>query len=229
MGKNLSMSRNLQARSTQVAGSLLMKCAILLSAVLGASSLVATSVYATLTSKARTTVPQSVSTGTLSLTMNPGISVGTTDGFLAPIRNMAAGDGVTRFVDIKFLGTLPAASLYLVGSASETPTALLTDASYGLTVKVEECSSIYPSNGSCGATVFNSLSTTSYASALGRFKINTSTLANSATIHLKVSFRLPVGNEYVQDGSLPVGTLQGLTQNMTWSFVETVVNGTSIS
>lgn len=223
------MKRTLQRRFTDVAGSLLMKCAILISALLGASSLVSTSVYAIATARTSNSTPQTLSTGTLSLLMSSGVSAGTTSGFLTPITNMAAGDGVVRFIDLKFAGTLPGSSVYLVGTPNEAATALLTDATNGLTVKAEECASLYPTGGNCSTTIYNALGTTSYATASGRFKINTSTLASGATIHLKISFRLPVGNEYVEDGVRPTGTLQGLTQNINWSFVETVANGTSIS
>jgi len=223
------MRWNLDRYASRAAGSLLMKCAILLCAVLGATSLTTSSVYATLIAKARTTIPQSVTTGTLSLTMTTGLNSGTTDGFIAPIVNMAAGDGVVRFVDITLGGSLSGSTLYLVGTPSETATALLTDVNSGLRLSVEECDLPYSSSGNCSSTVYNDLTSTAYATVGGRFRINTYNLTPGRTIYLKILFRLPGGNEFVQDGVLPTGSLQGLTQNITWSFEETVANGTSIS
>jgi hypothetical protein len=44
-----------------------------------------------------------------------------------------------------------------------------------------------------------------------------SSLAGS-TNRLKISIALPAGNENVLNGVLPVGTVQGLTSAITWSF-----------
>src|SRR5438874_5315420 len=89
---------------------------------LGGLILTAGGVYAGLNAVATNTTPQTVTSGTLKLTMaNNGA------GFSQSITDVAPGDVVNRFVDLTNGGTLDAQNLTLTVSDA-TPTKLTTDA-----------------------------------------------------------------------------------------------------
>jgi hypothetical protein len=171
-------------------------------------------VYAALNATAFNTSAQTVSSGTLKLSYADNGA-----GFTTAISNMAPGDQVNRYVDLSNNGSLAARNLTL--SASDgTPTKLSTDATNGLHVTVTSCSTAWvAATGLCplGTTsvLLNNASVSSLSSA--------STLVSgalAASYSLQFSVTLPDQSETTQNGTLPVGTIQGLSASMTWTFGE---------
>jgi len=189
----------------------------------GGLLLTAGGVYAGLNAIATNTTPQTVTSGTLKLTMaNNGA------GFSQNISDMAPGDVVNRFVDLTNGGTLDAQNLTLT-VADGTPTKLTTDATNGLHVTVLACTT--------AAWVVNALTNTATCADIGgpTTVVNNSALATvSATpaslvagavpqgsvYHYEISLTLPNQNETTTNGTLPVGTIQGLSASLTWTFNE---------
>jgi hypothetical protein len=215
------MKRN-SVRTVRGAGRLTVKIAVVVSAALGGSALVSSSVFASLTAIA--TASTSVTSGTLKLTDTATVGSG---GLVTPIALMAPGDTVTRYVDLWNSGTLNSdtTTVILTGSGN----ALTTDATNGLQVLIESCPGTWVVvTGVCtggGSTIV--LAATS-ANALLTTKTLTlpSYLANAIT-NLKISIGLPAGTEVTTNGVLPPGTIQGLTTTLAWTFTEQQRTGTT--
>jgi hypothetical protein len=209
-------------RTLRGAGRLTVKIAVVVSAALGGSALVSSSVFASLTAIA--TASTSVTSGTLKLTDTATVGSG---GLVTPIALMAPGDTVTRYVDLWNSGTLNSdtTTVILTGSGN----ALTTDATNGLQVLIESCPGTWVVvTGVCtggGSTIV--LAATS-ANALLTTKTLTlpSYLANAIT-NLKISIGLPAGTEVTTNGVLPPGTIQGLTTTLAWTFTEQQRTGTT--
>jgi hypothetical protein len=189
----------------------------------GGLLLTAGGVYAGLNAIATNTTPQAVTSGTLKLTMaNNGA------GFSQNISTVAPGDVVNRFVDLTNGGTLDAQNLTLT-VADSTPTKLTTDATNGLHVSVLACTT--------AAWVVNSLTNSATCADVG----GPTTIVNNAALatvsgtpaslvagsvpqgsvyHYEISLTLPNQNETTTNGTLPGGTIQGLSASLTWTFNE---------
>lgn len=208
----------------------------ILAASFAASALAITGagVYAGLTATAGNTTAQTVTSGTLSLTMaNNGV------GFGQAVSNMAPADVVNRYVDLTNGGNLAAQNLTLsVADGTATPTKLTTDATNGLRVTVNRCTNATgvtgavwkPATGACeginslGAAAPGTVTALATAVPLATLRTTASTLVTGAVgtapVLLQMSLALPDQNETTVNGTAPAGTIQGLSAALTWTFSE---------
>lgn len=210
---------------TKSAGSFTLKVVVVLVAAVGGAGLVSSNVFAALTATATNTSGGSITTGNLSLTLAPSAVSGITGGFSTAISNFAPGDTVNRYIELTNAGTLDG-QLPTLGLAAAPSNALTTNAINGLQITVASCSTQWSNTGTCAETTTAVLAATPATTLVGSAQALTlpSTLAGAVN-HLKVTISLPVGNENVVNGVLPVGTVQGLTTALTWSFSITERNG----
>jgi hypothetical protein len=175
--------------------------------------LAAASISATLTAEAFNTSAQEINSGTLSLTLaNNG------NGFSTSITRMLPGDTVNRYVKVTNGGTEDGKTLKL-GLADSGSSALTTDGTAGLQLTVSECSVAWTvGTGVCSGTTTSLLSSTSLTSIDATAATLASTMAPAEERHLKLSLVLPDKTETTTNGSAPLGTIQGLTANITWTF-----------
>jgi hypothetical protein len=175
-------------------------------------------VYAALNATAFNTSAQTVTSGTLKLVMANGTG---SVGFGQSITDLAPGDVVNRFVDLTDTGTIAAQNMTL-SAADATPTLLSTDATKGLHVTVKSCTVAWvAAAGTCAdvlgpTTVVNNVA----LSALSPSTLVAGAVTKNSAYHYEISLTLPDQNETTQNGTLPVGTIQGLSASLTWTFSE---------
>lgn len=212
------------------AGTLTAKVAIVAAAALGGTALVSSSVFASLTATASNAGGTgSVTSGTLKLTQAASGVTGITGGFTTAISGMAPGDTVNRYIDLTNGGTLDGSAMTL-GLAATPSTALTTDGTNGLKITINQCSVAWSATGTCsGTTTSNVLAQTSALSLAtpATLTLASGSLLAAAVSHLQISMTLPAGSEVVSNGTLPVGTVQGLTTALTWTFTETLRTNTT--
>lgn len=204
---------------SQGVGSLLFKVIIVVVAALGGAGLVASNVFAALTATATNTSGGSVTTGTLKLELAPSGVSGITGGFTSPISAMGPGDTVNRYIDLTNTGTLDGASptLQIISSDSNT---LVNNPSTGLQVTITGCSIAWTNTGVCSGTSSSVLAATPVSTIKASAQsITLPSVLVGGVNYLKVATTLPAGTENVLNGVLPVGTVQGLTATLTWTFV----------
>lgn len=193
---------------------------------IGALAITGAGVYAGLTADATNTSPESVSSGTLKLTMAAETGAAS---LTTAVSNMAPGDIDNRYIVLSNNGTLAGKNLGL-SVADGTGSVLSSSATKGLSVSVTRCSGPYiPATGFCSASVATPLvagTETTYLAKTSLSALGSRTAfagginpAASASYNLKVSVHLD-GTENVVNGSLPVGTMQGLTATLTYTFSE---------
>lgn len=200
-------------------GSFGAKIAIVITATVGGTALVGSSVFASLTATA-TSTSQSVSTGTLKFTQAASGVAGLTAGFATAVTSVAPGDTINRFIDITNGGTLAGQNVTLK-VVDGTPTVLTTDATNGLQVTVKECTVAYTTGtGACSGTETSVLALTPANTLLTAQAATFSSTAAGAVVHAKFIISLPAGSENTANGVLPAGTVQGLTSALTWTFTE---------
>jgi len=174
-------------------------------------------VWATLNATASTVDPESVTNGTLKLTMAARGA-----GFTQAVSNLAPGDAVNHYVDLTNGGTLDgqALSLKVTGTGS---TALTTDATHGLKVTVTECVSgtWTATTGVCSGTKSVLLSDKAVSDLGTAATLVAGSISAAEVRGLQVSLKLPDQNETTVNGSLPAGTIQGLSTSLTYTFAET--------
>ena len=185
---------------------------------IGALAITGAGVYAGLTADATNAgSPETVSSGTLKLQMaaeSGAASLTTT------VSNMAPGDIDNRYIVLSNSGTLAAKNLGLAVTDG-TGSVLSSSATKGLSVSVHRCTVAYvPATGVCSGTetallAKSSLSTLGSRTAFAG-PINP---AAGAAYNLKVGVHLD-GTENVVNGTLPGGTMQGLTATLTYTFSE---------
>ena len=203
-------------------GTFTVKIAIVAAAALGGTALISSSVFAALTASSNNTTGGSVTTGTLILTQaSSGVS-GITGGFTTAITAMAPGDVINRYVDLTSSGTLNSASMTL-GASGSPSTALTTNGTAGLQVTIKECSVAWTDTGTCSGVQTTDLASASVLSLVtpASLTLQSNSLLSGAVIHLQIGIALPAGSEVTVNGTLPVGTVQGLTTAITWTFTET--------
>jgi hypothetical protein len=180
---------------------------------MGVLGLVGAGVYAGLNATATGT--QTVTSGTLSLVVATDVGAG----FGQTYSNMAPGDVVNSYVTLTNGATLAAQTLTLgvsPGTVNE-----LSDATKGLTVTINECSTAWTlATGTCtgssslmASTPVNTLMTTPGTLVAG-------SIATSAIYHLQVSITLPNQNETTVNGTPPTTTIQGLSTTLNFTFNE---------
>jgi hypothetical protein len=132
---------------------------------------------------------------------------------------MGPGDTVNRYVDLSNTGTLDGASptLQIVTSDSNT---LVNSSSAGLQVAITACSVAWTNTGTCSGSSTTVLASTP-ASTIKTAAQNLTlpSVLVGGVNYLKVATTLPAGTENVLNGVLPVGTVQGLTATLTWTFI----------
>jgi hypothetical protein len=188
-------------------------------ATIGIAVLVAVGLGVWATLSAIATGTETVSTGTLSLTMAPnGV------GFSQNVTNMAPGDQVNRYVELTNGGTLDARDLtMLVGATGDAR--LITDngTTLALRVTVTGCSGSWaPTTGVCtgtqtvllAATPLSGLSPTPVSVLAGA-------IASNVVQHLQVKVTLPDQTEVTVNGTPPAATIQALSATLTYTFGET--------
>jgi hypothetical protein len=182
---------------------------------IGGLALTGMAVFAGLNAVATNTTPQQIDSGTLKLTYADNGA-----GFTSVASKLAPGDVVNRYVDVTNGGTLDGKTLTLAAAAANS-NKLSTDATNGLQVSVTECTggTWDNSTGVCSGTegtpvtgALADISSTPLALATN--------VASGAVMHYKVAVTLPDQNETVTNGTLPTGTIQGLTADITWTFSE---------
>jgi hypothetical protein len=177
-------------------------------------------VYAGLNATAFNTSPQSITSGTLKLVMASGTG---SVGFSQGVTDMAPGDVVNRFVDLTDTGNLNAQNLTL-GVADTVGSKLTTDATNGLHVTVKSCTVAWvAAAGTCAdaggpVTVLNNVALSSLSSAAST--LVSGAITKNSAYHYEISLALPDQTETTQNGTLPVGTIQGLSASLTWTFSE---------
>ena len=191
-------------------GSVGAKIAIVLTATVGGVALVGSSVFASLTATANNVAPQSISSGSLALTL---ASDSPSAGFTTSISSMIPGDTQYRFVTYTQAaanGTALTPTLQITDAAS---TALTADSVRGLALTVSNCSVAWSYTAginpapTCGGTTTAVLSSTPLvtlktATALGA-GFN---LIPSGVSHLAYAINMPSGvNETNSNGATTVG------------------------
>lgn len=176
-------------------------------------------VWAGLNATAFNTTPQSVDSGTLSLSLDDnGV------GFSSSISNLAPGDVVNRYVDLTNDGSLDAQGLTLSVAASGD-SQLITDGtspstSKALKVSVTSCSSEWDPSGTCADTTSSLLTATTLSAMNSAHSLVADSIAHGAVVHLQISVQLPDQDETTINGSAPTGTIQGRTATLTYNFQE---------
>ena len=78
----------------------------------------------------------------------------------------------------------------------------------------------WSNTGTCSGTTSPTLAATAVSTLKGAAQtITLPSVLVGGVNYLKVSTALPAGTENVLNGVLPVGTVQGLTAALTWTFV----------
>lgn len=200
-------------------GSIVLKAAIVITAAIGGVAMVSSNVFAALTATANNTTGGSVTTGTLKLILAPSSVSGITGGFTTAITAMGPGDTFNRYVDLSSTGTLDGATPTLQITTSDSNT-LVNNAVTGLQISIQACTVAWTNTGTCSGTTSTALvSTPASTIKASAQSITLPSVLVGAVNYLKVSTVLPAGTENVINGTLPVGTVQGLTAALTWNFV----------
>ena len=198
------------------------KLLVVTAAAVGGGALVSSSVFASLTAVA--TAATSVDTGTLKLTQTV---TGASGGLTTAISAMAPGDTINRYVTLLNGGTLDALTPTLRVADSGTTT-LTTNGTAGLQVTINACSVAWTqASGVCGGTTTAVLASTSALTLLSNTAITLPSNLAAASSALKITIALPTGSEVTTNGTLPGGTVQGITTTLTWTFTETQRTGTT--
>ena len=203
-------------------GSFGAKIAIVITATVGGTALVGSSVFASLTATAFNTTTQSVTSGTLILTQAPGGNLSA--GFATSVTGLAPADTINRFIDLTNGGTIAGSTLVpmTLGLSDANSTLLTSSPSLGLQVVVYECPTAYPVSGTCLAGETQAL----ISSANALFTAKTLTLAAGDYVvggvtHLKFAITLPASSEVTPNGAPPASGIQGQVAKLTWTFTET--------
>jgi len=199
---------------------------VITTAALGAVGLISSSVYASLIATASNTTGGSITSGSLKLTQAPSTVVGITGGFATAITALAPGDTVKRYVDLTNTGTLDGDTVTL-DSVASVANALTTNGTAGLQVTINECAVAWTNAGVCTPGATSVLAQTSLLALASAQTLNLSSVVAGAINHLQFVITLPAGSEVTVNGVLPVGTVQGLSTALTWTFTETLRTNTT--
>ena len=184
--------------------------------------LTTTGVYAALSGAA--TGSESVSSGTLNLTLSPDVGTG----FSNFTGKMAPGDTDNVFVNLNNTGTLASAAgmtLWVAG----TPSNALTNGTApgeGLTVTATQCSVAWTlATGVCSGTTTPILATRQISTmntagtAVNLSNVPSLVAATGQVAHVQVSLGL-VGTETSTNGVTPSPSIQGLSTTLAYTFTE---------
>jgi hypothetical protein len=181
---------------------------------LGVLGLVGGGIYAGLNATATGT--QSVSSGTLSLVVTTDVGAG----FGQTYTNVAPGDVMNSYVDLTNGASLAAQGLTL-GVTGTGSTRLTTDATKGLHVTINQCSTVWtlPAGTCTGSTTMMASTAVSVLTATPGSLVP-GAVATNAVYHLQVSLSLPDQNETTINGTTPTTSIQGLSTTLTYTFDE---------
>jgi hypothetical protein len=176
-------------------------------------------VYAGLSATA--TGAESVTSGTLDLTLSPDVGAG----FSSFSGKMAPGDTDNVFVDLNNTGSLASAAGMTLSVTGAPSNALVNGsvAGEGLTVAATQCSVAWTlATGACSGTTTPILATTSVSglavpAALSNIPAMVATTGQVA--HVRVSLGL-TATETSLNGVSPTPTIQGLSTTLTYTFTE---------
>jgi hypothetical protein len=176
-------------------------------------------VYAGLSATA--TGAESVSSGTLNLTLSPDVGAGFSN-FTA---KMAPGDTNNVYVNLNNTGTLASAAGMTL-SVAGLPSNALTNGSVvgeGLNVSALQCSVAWTlATGICSGTTTPILATTQVSlmgAGVALSGIPALVAATGQVAHVQVSLGL-AATETSVNGVPPVATIQGLSTTLTYTFTE---------
>jgi spore coat-associated protein N len=193
----------------------ILKVSIVGFVLVGSISLISSAVFSALSASAFNASAQPISSGTLSLTY---ADVGA--GFGTAITGIAPGDTVNRFIALTNGGTLAGKDLTLRISAAAS-NILTTDAAKGLQMSVTGCTVPWtPATGVCSGTTVALLGSTPAPTLIATPQTLVSAVSAGETLNLRIGISLPDATETTTNGVPPVGTVQGLTANITWTFNE---------
>jgi len=204
-------------------GSFGAKIAIVITATVGGTALVGSSVFASLTATATNTGGQSVTTGTLSYAQSnvPVLTAGLT----TAVTGVVPGDIINRFINLTNGGTLSASTITLkVAEAATLPVVttsspLTSTALTGLQVAVFECPTAYnTTTGVCASGETSVITATSANALLSVQPVTLANTAGGAVSRLKFVITLPAGNEVIANGVIPASSVTGITSALTWTF-----------
>ena len=188
---------------------------------IGALAITGAGVYAGLTADATNTTPETVSSGTLKLTMAAETGAAS---LTTTVSNMAPGDIDNRFIVLTNSGTLAGKNLGLAVTDG-TGSVLSSSATKGLSVSVTRCSVRTSRQPASRALCVRAPRPPTWPRARCRRSAARTAFAGSinpaagASYNLKVAVHLD-GTENVVNGTLPGGTMQGLTATLTYTFSE---------
>lgn len=199
----------------------------------GLLALTGAGVYAGLNATA--TGSESVTSGTLSLTLGKD---GNSAGFPQSVSNMAPGDTTNTYVTLTngTAGGLAGQNLTLSVTGSPATSTLITppaaDGSTGLQVSVTQCSVAWtvtvgtPGSASCSGSTTTLLSPSSVASLSSPATLVSGTIPAGQVYHLQVSLTLPSSlTETTTNGTPPTTTIQGQSVTLSYSFGESQRTG----
>jgi len=176
-------------------------------------------VYAGLSATA--TGAESVSSGSLNLTLSPDVGAGFSN-FLA---KMAPGDTDNVYVNLNNTGTLASAAGMTL-SVAGLPSNALTNGSVvgeGLNVTAVQCSVAWTlATGTCSGSTTPILATTQVSvmgAGVALSNIPALVAATGQVAHVQVSLGL-TGTETSVNGVPPAATIQGLSTTLTYTFTE---------
>ncbi len=177
-------------------------------------------VYSTLSARAFNASPQTITSGSLTLTLtNNGV------GFSSGISGLAQGNTVNRYVTLTNGGSLAGATLTFTAAVGASTT-LSTDATNGLQAKLDHCDVAWtptPSPGSCGGTTTPLMALTSLSALIAAPVALTgfSAVPAGQVVNVRLAVSLPATNvETATNGVLSSPTIQGLSSAVTWTFTE---------
>jgi len=176
-------------------------------------------VYAGLSATA--TGAESVSSGTLNLTLSPDVGAG----FSNFAGKMAPGDTDNVYVNLNNTGTLASAAGMTLAVAG-APSNALTNGSVvgeGLSVTATQCSVAWTlATGTCSGTTTPILATTQVSAMNAGVALSNVPALVAATgqlAHVQVSLGL-AGTETSVNGVTPASTIQGLSTTLSYTFTE---------
>ena len=205
----------------QSAARLSVKLVVVAAATVGGGALVSSSVFASLTAVA--TASTAVDIGTLKLNQ---AATGASGGFATAITAMAPGDSISRFVTLTNGGTLDAITPTIKVADTGTTT-LTTSAANGLQVAILNCTVAWTAGACTGGTSTTVLSSTPANTLLADTSLTLPSNAAAAVSFLKITISLPTGSEVTTNGTLPGGTVQGVSTTLNWTITETQRTATS--
>jgi len=181
--------------------------------------LAAAGVYAGLSATA--TGSESVSSGTLNLTLSKDVGAG----FSNFTGKMAPGDTDNVYVNMNNTGTLASAAGMTL-AVTGTPSNALTNGSVvgeGLTVTATQCSVAWTlATGTCAGTTTPILANTqvsAMSAGVALSNIPALVAATGQVAHVQFSLGL-TGTETSVNGVPPASTIQGLSTTLTYTFTE---------